>query len=165
MRSVSPDVVPLTYQIPHRERLAALLQAGKAGGLISLNLATWWAIKRTGHEQGTGCLIGHYVKLAKPRHLEVVPVNFLEQAKSPLHYEELFAKLPNRDWRHHELHYHGPDVEAWGLSALCLYFQIRPWDAKALFYPAGYRGRTAIDPSLVLGKLERFVKVENQQQE
>ena len=64
-------------------------------------------------------------------------MNFLEQVKAPILASQLFQKYPNRLWQHHTLHYSGPDIEAWGLNAACLYFSIRAFDAQRLFWPAG----------------------------
>jgi hypothetical protein len=146
--------------VAHRARLAAMLESVKAARVISLNLATFWTATRLGQEAATGCLVGHYIRLAKPGHLELVPLNFLEQVKSPLLAEPLFGKYPNTLWRHHDVHYHGPDIEAWGLHAVCLYFRLREHDARSLFYAAGHGGQMVVETSRVTDKLERFLSAE-----
>jgi hypothetical protein len=92
-----------------------------------------------------------------------VPVNFLEQIKAPLLSHKVLGNdgWPNTDWRHHTLHYFGPDVEAWGMNAACLYFQLNKWDVQTLFWPAGYHGALMIEAATVVTKVERFLSVDH----
>jgi len=152
------DAVPVRAQLPHRERLANVLAV--AQGAISLNLGTFWAALRSGTRPGAGCLLGHYVMQKAPAHLKLVPLNFLEQVKTPLLAAQLFQKYPNREWRHHTLHYTGPEVEAGGPNAACLYFQLRPFDALRLFWPNGKSQALEVSSSLVTPMLERFLRTE-----
>jgi hypothetical protein len=77
-----------------------------------------------------GCLLGHCA--AEEAHpSRAGALEFLEQIKAPIVATEVLDKYPNSAWHHHTLHYQGPEVEAWGLNAACLYFRIRPWDCSA----------------------------------
>jgi hypothetical protein len=96
----------------------------------------------------------------KPAHLDLVPLNFLEQVKAPILATQLFQKYPNRLWQHHTLHYSGPDIEAWGLNAACLYFSIRAFDAQRLFWPAGSSYALELMSNLVSEPLRLFLKTE-----
>jgi hypothetical protein len=147
---------------PNRERLAQVLSIARTEPAISLNMATFWATPRHPNVKAApvGCLLGHYVHIRKPAHLELVPLNFLEQVKAPILASQLFQKYPNRLWQHHTLHYSGPDIEAWGLNAACLYFGIRAFDAQRLFWPAGASYALELSASLVTGMLEKFLRSE-----
>ena len=155
-----PHVVPVRAIVPHRERLAEVLEVAHSQPAISLNLGTFWATSRKHAASPVGCLLGHYVHHKQPQHLTLMPLNFLEQVKVPLLAAQLFRKYPNREWRHYTLHYQGPEVEAWGLNAACLYFNLRAFDAQRLFWPAGHSYALELSASLVVGMLERFVKTE-----
>lgn len=155
-----PHVVPVRAIVPHRERLAEVLEVARSQPAISLNLATFWAIPRKVEGRPVGCLLGHYANQKKSDHLSLVPLNFLEQVKVPMMAGQLFQKYPNRLWQHHTLHYQGPEIEAWGLNAACLYFNLRTFDAQRLFWPAGQSYALEMSASLVTGMLERFVKTE-----
>ena len=142
-------------EVPHRERLAALRAVAQE--TISLNLGTFWATPRRHVGAPVGCLLGHYVDRNKPVHLDLVPLNFLEQIKAPINAQRVLDKYPNSQWRHHTLHYRGPDIEAWGLNAACLYFRIRPWDCQRMLWPNGTNYQLEVPSSLVLPRLDRYL--------
>jgi hypothetical protein len=144
-------------EVPHRDRLAALRAVAQR--TISLYLGTFWATPRRHVAPPVGCLLGHYVRECKPAHLDLVPLNFLEQIKAPINAQIVLNKYPNSQWQHHTLRYHGPDVEAWGLSAACLYFRIRPWDCQRMFWPNGTNYQLEVPSNLVLPRLDRFLDV------
>ena len=147
-------------QLPHRERLGEVLTVLEKEP-ISLNMATFWAQPRFDAERAAvGCPIGHYVSRKKPRHLDLVPFNFLEQLKAPIAATATWKAYPNARWRHHTLHYSGPEVEAWGMTAACLYFQLRPYDVQRLFYPNGTNYVLEPPPKVVAERLARFLDTE-----
>jgi hypothetical protein len=155
-----PYVVPVRAPVPNRERLYPVLELARAEPPISLVLATFWATARNAGANPVGCLLGHYIHKYRPAHLELAPIAFREQVKSMMLASQLFAKYPIREWVHHIPYYHGPDVEAWGLSAVCLYFQIREYDARRLFWPGERSYALEVSASLVAPMLERFLKSE-----
>jgi len=153
------EELPVRIQLPHRERLAEVLAV--AQGTISLELATFWTEQRGDDPRvATGCLIGHYIKVRQPKHLALVPLNFLEQIKAPIVADKLFQRHPPARWHHYTVHYNGPEVEAWGLTAVCLYFQIRAYDAQRLFYPNGTNYVLQPEVKAVAERLRRFIAVE-----
>ena len=146
--------------LPHRERLAAVLEVLE-GDPISLELGTFMAFERDPKKSGAhgpvGCAIGHYINQKAPQHLRLMQLNFREQLKAPIVADKVWQKYPNASWRHHTLHYSGPDIEGFGLTAVCLFFQLRPWDAQRLFYPAGYGYTPQPPPSEIAKRLTRFL--------
>ena len=152
--------MPVRVLAPHRERLAELLGVLRGEQAISLNLATFMTIERSNRAQAAGCPIGWYVTRQMPRHLALVPLNFLGQLKAPIAAEAVWKAHPNKAWRHYTLHYSGPEVEAWGLTAACLYFQLRPYDAQRLFWPNATNYQLTPDAKVMAERLERFLASE-----
>ena len=152
--------MPVRVLAPHRERLAEVLGVLRAEPAISLNMATYWTEARSHGASPIGCPIGYYVYRRKPAHLTLVKLNFLGQLKAPIAAEAVWKAYPNREWRHHTLHYSGPEVEAWGLTAACLYFQLRPYDAQRLFWPNATNYQLTPDAKVMAERLERFLASE-----
>ena len=151
------DKVPVRATVPHVERLAEVLTVLTRES-ISLELGTFWAKARDAGASPVGCALGHYAWIAKPPHLQVVPINFLEQLKAPIVAGQVLAKYPSGAWQHHTLHYSGPEVEAWGLSAACLYFRLRPWDCQRLFWPVGSNYQLELGSEPIARRLEMFLR-------
>ena len=153
------DRLMVRSMLPHRERLTQLLTV-LTRETISLELGTFWATARNAGASPVGCALGHYAQIAKPAGLELVPLNFLEQLKAPINAQMVLAKYPNSQWQHHTLHYQSPDVEAWGLSAAMIYFQLRAWDCQRLFWPAGSNYKSEIQKAdEIARRLRAFLRV------
>jgi hypothetical protein len=157
------ESLAMRLNLPHRERLTQVLTVLEREP-ISLNMATFFAHRRGEDTKmslnRTGCAIGHYVWIAEPKHLKLVPLNFLEQLKAPIAAKTIWQAYPNKDWRHYTLHYSGPDIEAWGLSAAVLFFQIKAYDVQRLFYPNATNYILTPEPELVASRLRRFIETE-----
>jgi len=145
--------------LPHRERLGEVLEILEKE-VISLNMATFQAEHRRNDKRHVGCAVGHYARLTRPAHLELVPLNFLEQLKAPIAAQAVWKDYPNSEWRHYTLRYSGPEIEAWGMTAACLYFQLRPYDVQRLFWPNGTNYVLEPAPQLVAERLRRFLDTE-----
>ena len=154
-----PDRIMVRGTTPHRERLAELLIV-LTRETISLELGTFWAKPRNPawSNKPVGCALGHYAWIVKPPGLRIVPLNFLEQLKAPISAGTVLAKYPNSHWQHHTLHYQSPEVEAWGLNAAMIYFQLRAWDCQRLFWPAGNNYKSEVTAGELAQRLRAFLR-------
>jgi hypothetical protein len=142
-------MLPKTLQA-NLYRLRAVLTFLESGTLQpgQLNLATYMATHRLDEERApAGCVLGHYARSGQSHVISLVPIRYWEQVKAPVMADTLRDEFPDTEWRHWTLKYETPSAEAYGLTAACLYLQMRQWDVQRLFYPAGssYEIRPPID--------------------
>jgi hypothetical protein len=124
-----------------------------------INLATFMTTHRV-HESRApiGCVLGHFARSGLSQSISLIPIRYWDQIKSPIMADTLADEFPSSEWRHWTLKYETASTEAYGMTAVCLYLQMRAWDIHRLFYPAGssYEVRPPIE-SLV-GRLRNMVE-------
>lgn len=127
-----------------------------------INLATFMTTHRRLESRAPiGCVLGHFARSGQSQSISLVPIRYWEQIKSPIMADSLRDEFPLEEWRHWTLKYQTPDVEAYGLTAACLYLQMREWDVHRLFYPAGssYEIRPPLES--LIGRLRNMVETTN----